>query len=93
MYFLAFFKRFFSDFLLLCIKFGLFQQAACGVTVNPKQQIVNIDAADVNNELAVVEYIDDMYEFYKLAEVLFTLNLCIPSLFFFSFSLSFSNEW
>uniref|UniRef100_A0A2N9H954 B-like cyclin n=1 Tax=Fagus sylvatica TaxID=28930 RepID=A0A2N9H954_FAGSY len=44
------------------------KQAACGVTVNPKQQIVNIDAADLNNELAVVEYIDDMYEFYKLAE-------------------------
>jgi hypothetical protein len=30
---------------------------------------VEIDAADVNNELAVVEYVDDMYEFYKLTEV------------------------
>jgi hypothetical protein len=30
---------------------------------------VDIDAADVTNELAVVEYVDDMYEFYKLTEV------------------------
>lgn len=31
--------------------------------------VVDIDAADVTNELAVVEYVDDMYEFYKLTEV------------------------
>ncbi|XP_075635773.1 G2/mitotic-specific cyclin S13-7-like isoform X1 [Castanea sativa] len=43
-------------------------KAACGVTVKPKPQIVNIDAADVNDELAVVEYIDDIYQFYKLEE-------------------------
>uniref|UniRef100_A0A7N2KL06 B-like cyclin n=1 Tax=Quercus lobata TaxID=97700 RepID=A0A7N2KL06_QUELO len=42
--------------------------ASCGVTVKPKPQIVNIDAADVNDELAVVEYIDDIYQFYKLEE-------------------------
>uniref|UniRef100_A0A7N2KKZ5 B-like cyclin n=1 Tax=Quercus lobata TaxID=97700 RepID=A0A7N2KKZ5_QUELO len=43
-------------------------KAACGVTVKPKPHIVNIDAADVNDELAVVEYIDDIYQFYKLEE-------------------------
>ena len=63
----------------LCIKFGFFLQAACGVTVTPKPQIVNIDAADVNDELAVVEYIDDIYQFYKLEEVLFTLISASPS--------------
>ncbi|KAL3580195.1 hypothetical protein D5086_018030 [Populus alba] len=41
-------------------------KAACG---KPKDTLVEIDAADVNNELAVVEYVDDMYEFYKLTEV------------------------
>lgn len=29
---------------------------------------MEIDAEDVNNELAVVEYIDEIYEFYKLSE-------------------------
>ena len=61
----------------LCIKFGFFLQVACGVTVKPKPQIVNIDAADVNDE--VVEYIDDIYQFYKLEEVLFTLISASPS--------------
>ncbi|KAF9665753.1 hypothetical protein SADUNF_Sadunf16G0156600 [Salix dunnii] len=35
----------------------------------PEDTVVDIDAADVTNELAVVEYVDDMYEFYKLTEV------------------------
>lgn len=35
----------------------------------PKEQIVDIDAADANNELAVVEYVEDIYKFYKLIEV------------------------
>lgn len=42
---------------------------ACGITNKPKEQIVDIDAADVNNELAAVEYVEDMYSFYKLVEV------------------------
>ncbi|XP_074354912.1 G2/mitotic-specific cyclin S13-7-like isoform X2 [Apium graveolens] len=42
--------------------------AAFGLTRKPKQQIVDIDAADANNELAAVEYVEDMYKFYKLAE-------------------------
>ncbi|KAL5580298.1 hypothetical protein UlMin_012740 [Ulmus minor] len=43
-------------------------KAACGLTSRPKGPIVNIDAADSENELAVVEYIDELYEFYKLSE-------------------------
>jgi len=44
-------------------------QAACGITNKPKEQIIDIDASDVDNELAAVEYIDDIYKFYKLVEV------------------------
>ncbi|GAA0168266.1 kinase activator [Lithospermum erythrorhizon] len=43
-------------------------KAVCGLSKKPKEEIVDIDAADVDNELAVVEYIEDMYKFYKLAE-------------------------
>ncbi|KAG9146211.1 hypothetical protein Leryth_007925 [Lithospermum erythrorhizon] len=43
-------------------------KAAGGLSNKPNDHIVDIDAADVNNELSVVEYIDDMYKFYKLAE-------------------------
>lgn len=46
-----------------------FIKAACGLSKKPKEQIVDIDAADVNNELAVLEYVEDIYNFYKLAEV------------------------
>lgn len=35
----------------------------------PKDQIVDIDAGDANNELAAVEYVEDMYKFYKRVEV------------------------
>lgn len=31
----------------------------------------DIDGADINDQLAVVDYIDDIYKFYKLAEVCF----------------------
>ncbi|XP_073139008.1 G2/mitotic-specific cyclin S13-7-like [Henckelia pumila] len=41
---------------------------ACGLNKKPKDLIVDIDAADVENELAAVEYIEDIYSFYKLAE-------------------------
>lgn len=49
-----------------------------------KEQIVNIDAPDAENELAAVEYIEDMYKFFKLVEVYYYF-LCISysiSLFF-----------
>jgi len=46
-------------------------QAACGIT----KEIIDIDAGDVDNELAAVEYIDDLYAFYKLVEVTSAISL------------------
>ncbi|KAI3444295.1 hypothetical protein Pfo_000960 [Paulownia fortunei] len=43
-------------------------KAACGLSNKPKEQIVDIDADDVNNDLAVVEYVEEMYKFYKSVE-------------------------
>ncbi|KAI3947580.1 hypothetical protein MKW98_011868 [Papaver atlanticum] len=33
-----------------------------------KESVIDIDKEDVNNSLAVVEYVEDLYKFYKLAE-------------------------
>ncbi|KAK4344914.1 hypothetical protein RND71_035090 [Anisodus tanguticus] len=33
-----------------------------------KSRIVDVDAADVNNELAVLEYVEDIYSYCKIAE-------------------------
>ncbi|KAF3661165.1 putative 3-oxoacyl-[acyl-carrier-protein] reductase FabG-like [Capsicum annuum] len=49
-----------------------FIKDACGLSKKSKEQIVDIDAADVNYELAVLEYVEDIFSFYKLAE--FELN-------------------
>ncbi|PHT45121.1 G2/mitotic-specific cyclin S13-6 [Capsicum baccatum] len=46
-----------------------FIKATCGLSKNPKKLIMDIDAADVNNELAVLEYVEDTYSFYKLDEM------------------------
>ncbi|PHU02930.1 hypothetical protein BC332_28181, partial [Capsicum chinense] len=46
-----------------------------GLSKNPKKQTVDIDAADMNNELEVFEYVEDIYSFYKLVEVSIVLNL------------------
>ncbi|OIT06066.1 g2mitotic-specific cyclin s13-6 [Nicotiana attenuata] len=43
-------------------------KAACGLPTKLKIEIVDIDAADVDNHLAAVEYVDDIYKFYKLTE-------------------------
>ncbi|XVF69692.1 hypothetical protein PTKIN_Ptkin11bG0102400 [Pterospermum kingtungense] len=44
-------------------------KAACGVIEKESEdEVLNIDAADVNDELAVVEYVDDLYKFYKSTE-------------------------
>ncbi|KAJ6700166.1 G2/MITOTIC-SPECIFIC CYCLIN S13-6 [Salix purpurea] len=43
-------------------------KAACGIAKKLKEQIIDIDAADVNNDLAGVEYVEDIYKFYKLVE-------------------------
>ncbi|KAH0936602.1 hypothetical protein HID58_004063 [Brassica napus] len=41
-------------------------KAACGVTNKPK--ILDIDESDKDNHLAAVEYVEDMYSFYKEVE-------------------------
>lgn len=44
-------------------------KVACGLINKPKNEIIeNIDASDVDNELASVEYVDDIYKYYKLTE-------------------------
>lgn len=48
----------------------------------PKAQIVDIDAEDATNELAAVEYVEDMYKFYKEAEVHFVFIIIVKFLFF-----------
>jgi len=41
-------------------------KAACGIVNKPK--IIDIDESDKDNHLAAVEYVDDMYSFYKEVE-------------------------
>ncbi|XP_062207174.1 cyclin-B1-1-like isoform X2 [Phragmites australis] len=41
---------------------------ACGITDKARQVIEDIDKLDGDNELAVVDYIDDIYKYYKIAE-------------------------
>ncbi|KAG8055070.1 hypothetical protein GUJ93_ZPchr0001g32630 [Zizania palustris] len=48
-------------------------KVACGISDKPRQVIDDIDKLDGDNELAVVDYIEDIYKFYKLAE-----NECRP---------------
>ncbi|XP_042480256.1 G2/mitotic-specific cyclin S13-7-like [Macadamia integrifolia] len=43
-------------------------KAACGLPNKSKDPIYDIDAADGHDQLAVVEYIEDIYQFYKLNE-------------------------
>lgn len=43
-------------------------KVACGITTKPKDPVVNIDESDINNELAEVEYVEDIYTFYKQSE-------------------------
>ncbi|CAN0890768.1 CYCB1-2 [Linum grandiflorum] len=43
--------------------------ASKSAAIKPKQEeIFNIDTADANNHLAVTEYVEELYNFYKLAE-------------------------
>ncbi|KAM0901299.1 hypothetical protein ACQ4PT_020058 [Festuca glaucescens] len=46
-------------------------RASDGVISSPKKAPVayNIDASDAHNELAVVDYVEDIYRFYKSTEV------------------------
>lgn len=40
-----------------------------------EEPVMDIDSEEKKNPLAVVEYIDDIYAFYKKAEVIFTCLL------------------
>ncbi|KAM0014834.1 hypothetical protein Hdeb2414_s0033g00718881 [Helianthus debilis subsp. tardiflorus] len=42
-------------------------KVACALNYKPKN-IVDIDVGDVDNELAQVEYVEDIYKFYKPTE-------------------------
>lgn len=61
-------------------------QAACGIERKPKEVIVDIDSADTENDLAAVEYVEDIYKFYKSVEVSisilmnFSLQYCVMKL-------------
>ncbi|CAH2076221.1 unnamed protein product [Thlaspi arvense] len=43
-------------------------KAACGFEKKQKEEIVDIDSADATNDLAAVEYVEDIYSFYKSVE-------------------------
>nr|CAD1821465.1 unnamed protein product [Ananas comosus var. bracteatus] len=42
---------------------------ACGLTGKPKELVQDIDASDADDQLAVVDYVEDIYKHYKLAEL------------------------
>jgi hypothetical protein len=44
--------------------------------IMPKDFVENIDATDKDSELAATEYIDDIYQYYSLSEVMFFPMLC-----------------
>ena len=52
-------------------EFLFWTQASDGVICSPKKApaTFNIDASDAHNELAVVDYVEDIYRFYKSTEV------------------------
>ncbi|RWV94276.1 hypothetical protein GW17_00043194 [Ensete ventricosum] len=43
-------------------------KVACGLVDKPKDLVDDIDAADAEDQLAVVDYIEDIYKFYRSAE-------------------------
>lgn len=52
-------------------EFIVFIQVACGISQKLNPQIDEIDLPDVNDQLAVVEYVRDLYAFYKQQQVFF----------------------
>ena len=50
-------------------------KAASGITDKLNKSVPDIDASDVGDQLAVVDYIEDIYNFYKLSEVRTLSNL------------------
>ncbi|KAG0518623.1 hypothetical protein BDA96_09G191900 [Sorghum bicolor] len=43
-------------------------KAACGLTEKPKPLIEDIDKSDGDNQFALVDYVEDIYTFYKTAQ-------------------------
>ncbi|ONK78500.1 uncharacterized protein A4U43_C02F19430 [Asparagus officinalis] len=43
-------------------------KVACGIAEKVKDPVADIDASDVDDQLAVVDYVEDLYKFYKLHE-------------------------
>ncbi|XP_019097365.1 PREDICTED: cyclin-B1-1-like [Camelina sativa] len=43
-------------------------KAACGIEKKQKEVIVDIDSADAKNDLAAVEYVEEIYRYYKSVE-------------------------
>ncbi|XP_006654583.1 cyclin-B1-5 isoform X2 [Oryza brachyantha] len=41
---------------------------ACGITERPREVVEDIDKLDGDNQLAVVDYIEDIYKFYRTAQ-------------------------
>jgi cyclin B len=56
-------------------------QEACGLKSKPKSLVEDIDKLDGDNELTVVDYIDDIYSYYKAAQVS-TYNLPLSAFMF-----------
>ena len=44
-------------------------QEACGLSSKANELVEDIDKLDGDNELAVVDYIQDIYSYYKTAQV------------------------
>ncbi|MQM15681.1 hypothetical protein Taro_048631 [Colocasia esculenta] len=49
-------------------------KVACGISGKPAEIVPDIDAPDVGDQLAVVDYVEDIYRFYKLSENSFRPN-------------------
>ncbi|GKG04626.1 G2/mitotic-specific cyclin S13-7-like protein, partial [Tanacetum coccineum] len=52
----------------LTIVLSACSKVACGINARLKDPVVNIDASNINNELAKTEYVEDIYKLYKLSE-------------------------
>lgn len=45
-------------------------KVACELADKLKEMAIDIDASDKENQLAVVDYVEDIYKYYKSVEVL-----------------------
>ncbi|KAF5189450.1 G2/mitotic-specific cyclin S13-6 [Thalictrum thalictroides] len=45
-----------------------YNDVACGISNRPKETVVDIDVAGAEIQLAAVEYVEDLFKCYRLAE-------------------------